>query len=787
MGQAESFGDRLRRYREAAGFSQEELAERAQLTANAIGALERGERRRPYPDTFRRLADALELGEGPRNELAALITRTRRVITPLSAAEPPGVSPAAFQLPGELTPLIGRERDVEAVLRLLSRPDVRLLTLTGPGGVGKTRLALYIAQQMRENFTDGVVWVALAPLNHHERFIPTLTQALGLTETANQDVRAVLHTYLRDKRILLILDNFEHVLNAATDIEDILVACSSLTVLATSRAPLGIRGEREYLVPPLELPPARSVLEVAEVETAASIRLFVRRAQEVSPSFALTQRNIAAVAAICRRVDGLPLALELAAARIRLLSPTELLSRLDRALPLLSGGARNLPGRQRTIEGAIRWSYDLLRPSEQALFRSLSIFVGGWSLDAAEAVGSDDNIHADEILDLLGRLVEQSLVVVEHGEHARYRMLDPVRQFAWRTLDEQGETRRIMKRYGAYFLRLAERIDPELAGKRQVEWLDRLEVERDNLRAAISWAVTNSHGEIAVRLAYALRRFFWARGQHSEVRQWMEEALADNTMTPTLRARAIYIIQLMRYRMGEATQVSASMDTAAILRTEGNLLGAADALILAGVALLRVGDTEQAVWILQESHRLYESLGNEQGVAQALVFLGGIPLGQGDFAQAEGFFERGLHMARQSGNTLSMYVALYHMAMAAQGKTELDRARQHYAEALALAKQAKDWLHVAMTFVGLAECAMAQEEPERAARLYGVADAVYTSVGTSFHPTHANAAFHQRYMDMARRQLGDVMFEAMRAEGQSMNLEQATANVLSADELAKHL
>jgi tetratricopeptide (TPR) repeat protein len=243
----------------------------------------------------------------------------------------------------------------------------------------------------------------------------------------------------------------------------------------------------------------------------------------------------------------------------------------------------------------------------------------------------------------------------------------------------------------------------------------------------------------------------------------------------------------MRYRMGEATQVSASMDTAAILRTEGNLLGAADALILAGVALLRVGDTEQAVWILQESHRLYESLGNEQGVAQALVFLGGIPLGQGDFAQAEGFFERGLHMARQSGNTLSMYVALYHMAMAAQGKTELDRARQHYAEALALAKQAKDWLHVAMTLVGLAECAMAQEEPERAARLYGVADAVYTSVGTSFHPTHANAAFHQRYMDMARRQLGDVTFEAMRAEGQSMHLEQATANVLSADELAKHL
>ncbi len=388
------------------------MASRAGLAAKGIGALERGERKRPYPHTIRALADALELSDAERGAfVASAPKRTGMAFAPTTQSE--GSAPA---LPVSPTPLIGREQDIAAVRSLHERDGTRLVSLIGPGGVGKTRLALEVAGQLEDRLPDGVAFAALAPVADADLVIPTIAQALGLREAGGRPVRELVHSYLKERRLLLVLDNLEHLLEATPEVAALLASCPSLSVLATSRAPLRLRGEQEYPVEPLPLPDLSRVPALEDVEDVASVRLLMERAREAAPGFGLTQANAAAIAAICRRLDGLPLALELAAARVRALDPTTMLARLDSALPLLSGGARDLPERQRTMEAAIRWSYDLLCPREQELLRRLSVFAGGWDLEAVEAVGAGDATSAEEVLDLLSALVEQSLVAVERGE-----------------------------------------------------------------------------------------------------------------------------------------------------------------------------------------------------------------------------------------------------------------------------------------------------------------------------------------------------------------------------------
>jgi predicted ATPase/DNA-binding XRE family transcriptional regulator len=770
----ESFGSRLRRLREAAGLTQEELAERAGLSPMAIGMLERGQRKRPYPHTVQALGAALGLTEEGLAELAASVPRRGETL-----------SQPAPSLPVPLTQIIGRERELQELSGLVGR-GARLLTLTGPGGVGKTRLAVQVAEHLSEIYPDGVVFVALAPLLDTTLVVPTVARTLGLVDAGGQLPLDTLRAYLRDRRLLLVLDNFEHVAEAAPEVAKLSASCPDLALLISSRAPLRVRGEQEYPVAPLALPDLERVPEVADVSGNPAIELFVERARAVAPGFGLTRANATAVAAICRRLDGLPLAIELAAPRIRTLSPTALLARLDPVLPLLTGGARDLPERQRTMEATIRWSYELLGLEEQELFRSISVFASGFWLEAAEAVGAGEDTRGGQVLEILSSLVEQSLVNAEasSGEEVRYRMLEPVRQYALRLLEEDKEAEEARRRHAEYYVEFAERAEPELRRARMAEWLDRLESERDNLRSAVSCALSRGEPELAVRLTYALTRFFWSRGQHIEVLRWMENALEKgDAMTTGTRARALYVAELMRFRLGgHEGLLSASEYIVAALRREGDLAGAADVLMMAGLAAVRAGDAARAAELLEESHSLFESIGDEQGRAMTLVHLGVMPLNRGEYVRAEEYFERGLALARRSGDPFSTFPALYHLALATQGKGEYGRACSYYGEFMTISERIEDRPNVGYALVGLAECWGARGESERAARLLGAADVVFESAGMSFHPYNTSASFHEHYLNLARNQLEERRWSAARAEGRAMSFEQAAAYALEEDE-----
>lgn len=549
------FGARLRRLREAAGLTQEELASRAGLTAKAISALERGERKRPYPHTVRSLADALGLSEEDRASLLAAVPRRGE-----EGPQIPDASEPALPLPA--TPLVGRERELGEVASLLRRSETRLLTLTGVGGVGKTRLALEAARGAAGLFPDGVTFVALAPLGDEDLVLSTVVQSLGLRESEGETPRDVLIAYLRERKQLLVLDNVEHVLGAAMEVAALTEACPNLTVLATSRAPLRIRGEQEYPVEPLALPASTRSPAAEEVAGSASGSLFVERARAASPVFEVTEENAGAVAAICWRLAGIPLALELAAARTRFLDPGALLLRLDRALS--ASWARDLPERQRTMRATLEWSYDLLEKPQLVLFAELSVFAGGFTLEAAEAVGASEDGATDNVLELLWGLAEQSLVIIEQSPEggARYAMLEPVRQYALEKLEGEAEAGRVRRRHAAFFVDLTERARPHLRAARQVEWLERLEEENGNLRAALSWSLAEGETEIAARMGWALWAFWWIRNRQPEGRLWMERILArKEELPPPLRARTIMAAEAMAYGQGDGEAVEATPTT----------------------------------------------------------------------------------------------------------------------------------------------------------------------------------------------------------------------------------
>jgi predicted ATPase/DNA-binding XRE family transcriptional regulator len=619
FGQEVSFGGRLRQLREAAGLTQEELAERATLTRKAISMLERGERKRPYPHTVRSLADALGLSEGERATLLAAVPRQNGGYPTAQVAllEPP--------LPIPPTPLVGREQDLEEVTGLLCRPEVRLLTLTGVGGVGKTRLAIEAAREATELFPDGVAFVALAALNDPALVVPTVARSLGLREAESQTPREALHAYLREKRLLLVVDNFEHLLEAAQEVSTLMESCRDLVVLATSRAPLHIRGEQEYPVSPLALPASTLSPTAEEVLSSPSGRLFVERARAASPTFELREENTAAVAAICWRLAGLPLALELAAAKVRFLSPPDLLVRLDRVLS--ASGARDLPPRQRTMRATLDWSYGLLSEEEKVLFRRLSVFARGFTLEAAEAVGANEETDAEDVVELLGNLVEQSLIVAKPGEdggEVRYVMLEPVRQYGFERLEHSDEAEEARQHHAVYYLTLAEQAEPEFKGSRQVVWLNRLEEEHGNLRAALSWALERRETELGLQLVGALGEFWYRRGHLSEGRRWLQAALAKGveTQEASARARALTRATTIAWGQGDFERaIALGEESLTLARDAGDPSSIATALYTVGRAAFFDDRLERAAALVEEAATLQRTSGDTAGLARSLLLL----------------------------------------------------------------------------------------------------------------------------------------------------------------------
>jgi predicted ATPase/DNA-binding XRE family transcriptional regulator len=676
------FGTRLRRLREAAGLTQEELALRSGVSAKAISTLERGERKRPYPHTIRSLADALDLSE---NERAALF-----VAVPKRASVDAPVGPALAtesNLPIPSTSLLGRKRELAKIKTFLQ--EARLLTLTGTGGVGKTRLAIEATRDATRLFPDGAVFVTLASLSEFTFVLPTVAQSLGLREAGGE----ILRGYLRDKQLLLVLDNFEHVLEAAPEVAALIETCPKLSVLVTSRAPLRVRGEQEYPVQPLALPTSTISPTVEEVVGSPSGRLFAERAREASPAFELTLHNAAAVAAICWRLAGLPLALELAAARVKFLDPATLLSRLDQALSAV--GARDLPQRQRTMWATLDWSHELLSEEERVLFRRLSVFIGGFSLEAAEAVGASGRIFAKNVLEILGHLVEQSLVVAQpdqKGSGVRYGMLEPVMQYALEKLQESREAEETKRRHFAYFLGLAEEAEQiyglltgtKLTGAEGEAWMDRLEREHDNLRTALGWAKERGEVEAGLRLVGALGWFWWTRGYFVEGHNWAEHFL-EKPVRGDLRA----------------------MDGAR-----------AKALLGAGMLSYGRGDLLRSLGLLEEGLATYRRLGDQAGTAAILAELGKVVRAQGDDDRAQELSKEGLHLSRLLGDNRSAAISLLTQGHLARHRGDLARAAELFGEALALWKKLEDRRGVAYSLCNLGVAALERGEAGYALELH---------------------------------------------------------------------